>query len=84
MRLNLNSKGQSLVEYMIIVAIMAIGSMGIIRVLNHTTQAKFAKITQSLQGGKASVSIEYEKVKDRHFKKKDMATFFPWLPISTK
>lgn len=72
----LNRKGQGLVEYMIVVALMAVATMGIMRVLSQTTQGKFAKITQSLQGGKASIEIEVDKVGSSHFKKKDMSNFF--------
>ena len=45
-----NNKGQSLVEYMVIVALMAVATMGIMRVLSQTTSGKLATITQSLQG----------------------------------
>ena len=70
-----NQKGQGMVEYLIIVAIMAVGAMGIVRVLGSTTQGKFAQITTSLQGGKSG-SVKFEKVKPQHYKKKDMSDFF--------
>ncbi|MCJ8276747.1 MAG: hypothetical protein HRT44_01740 [Bdellovibrionales bacterium] len=76
MNLLKNKKGQGLVEYMIIVALMAVSTMGIIRVLSQTSGAKLASITQSLQGGKASVNVKFEKVDEAHFKKKDMSNFF--------
>lgn len=69
-------KGQGLVEYMVIVALMAVSTMGIMRVLSQTTSGKLASITQSLQGGKASLSVKYEKIKASDVKKKDMSNFF--------
>jgi pilus assembly protein Flp/PilA len=71
-----NNKGQGLVEYMVIVALMAVASMGIMRVLSQTTSGKLAKITQSLQGGKASINIEFDKIDRSDIQKKDMSNFF--------
>lgn len=71
-----NNKGQGLIEYMVIVALMAIATMGIMRVLSQTTSGKIAKITQALQGGKASVQVDFERVDKSDFRKKDMSDFF--------
>lgn len=71
-----NQKGQGLVEYMIIVALMAVATMGIMRVLSQTTSGKLANITQSLQGGKASLTVEFERVDKDDIRKKDMSDFF--------
>ncbi len=75
-KLLLNQKGQGLVEYMVIVALMAVASMGIMRILSKTTNGKLAQITQSLQGGKASINIEFENVEASDLRKKDMGDFF--------
>ncbi len=71
-----NRRGQSLVEYMVIVALMAISTMGIMRILSQTTSGKLARITQSLQGGKADISVQFERIDKNDLKKKDMADFF--------
>ena len=71
-----NKKGQGLVEYMVIVALMAVATMGIMRVLSKTTSGKLAQITQSIQGGKASINIEFDNVKREDIRKKDMGDFF--------
>lgn len=71
-----NKRGQGLVEYMVVVALMAIATMGIMRVLSKTTTGKLAQITQSLQGGKADLSIEFEKIESDDVRKKDMSDFF--------
>lgn len=71
-----NKKGQGLVEYLIIVALMAVATMGIMRILSQTTNMKFAKITSTLQGGKSKVKFNIERVDEKHFRKKDMSNFF--------
>ena len=38
-------KGQSLIEYLILVALMAIASIGIIKVLGQNLQGQFARVT---------------------------------------
>ncbi|MEM7646264.1 MAG: hypothetical protein AAF203_05095 [Pseudomonadota bacterium] len=76
MRILKNQKGQSLVEYMIIVALMAVSTMGIMRVLSQTTSGKIAKITQSLQGGQAQIQVKFEKIDKSDVRKKDMSNFF--------
>ena len=70
-----NQNGQGLIEYMVIVALMAIATMGIMRVLSQTTSGKLARITQSLQGGKANIQVEFEKIDKSDIRKKDMADF---------
>ena len=45
LNLNLNQRGQGLVEYLIIVALMAVATIGIVRVLGQTVSAKFASAT---------------------------------------
>ncbi len=71
-----NNRGQGLVEYMVIVALMAVATMGIMRILSKTTAGKLTQITQSLQGGKASISVEFEKIEQSDLRKKDMSNFF--------
>lgn len=76
MKILRNQKGQSLIEYMVIVALMAVATMGVMRVLSQTTSGKLASITQSLQGGKANISVEFEKIEASDIRKKDMGDFF--------
>ena len=81
MQQNQNSKkqrdkqrGQSLTEYLILVSLIAVSSIGIIRVLGQTTQTQLANITQALQGGHAA-KIKAEKVQEKHYSKKDLSNF---------
>ncbi len=76
MKLLKNKKGQGLVEYMVIVALMAVATMGMMRLLSNTTSKKIASITQTLQGSRAGISIEMEQIEESDIKKKDMSDFF--------
>lgn len=67
-------RGQSLTEYLILVALIAISSIGIIRVLGQTTRAQLSNITNALQGGQ-SRRIKAEKVRATHYSQKDLSDF---------
>ena len=69
-----SQKGQGLVEYLIIVALMAVASIAIIRILGQTVNAKLASVTYALQGKKKSASVE--TVEESHYSKKDLSNFF--------
>ena len=56
-----NQKGQSLTEYLILVALIAVSSIGIVRVLGQTTQAQIANITYSLQGKSRKAKLDREE-----------------------
>ena len=70
----LNRKGQGLIEYLIIVAIVAVGSMAVMRVVGSNLNRKFAAIAQSL-GGEA-VTVKAISVSESAYKKRDMSDFF--------
>ena len=49
-KLRLNQKGQGMIEYIILVALMAVGTIGMVRVLGEGVNVKFSSITAALQG----------------------------------
>jgi pilus assembly protein Flp/PilA len=69
-----NNSGQGLIEYLIIVALMAVATIGIVRVMGQTVSAKFATITHSLQG--RSKAVKADRIEESHFKNKDLGDFF--------
>ncbi|MBK9292933.1 MAG: Flp family type IVb pilin [Oligoflexia bacterium] len=73
-----NEKGQSLVEYLIIVSLVAVGSIFIIRSLGETVQVRFANITNALQG--KETNIQPAEVKADFFKKRELHNFFKESP----
>ncbi|MEK2646707.1 Flp family type IVb pilin [Bdellovibrio sp. BCCA] len=70
-----NKKGQGLIEYLIIVAIVAVGSIAIIKVVGGNVNVQFANVAQAL-GGKESRKKDAYDVTDNMYKKKDFSDFF--------
>jgi pilus assembly protein Flp/PilA len=68
------NSGQGLIEYLIIVALMAVATIGVVRIMGQTVSAKFATITYALQG--KSKSVKAESVDASSYKKKDLGDFF--------
>ena len=71
----LNQKGQSLVEYLIIVALIGVSTLGVMRVLGQNISVQFAKVAEAL-GGTAEGSKQAEHVTEAMYKKKDLHDFF--------
>lgn len=70
----LRQKGQGLIEYIILVAIIAVASIGIVRALGQVTSTQLANITLSLQG-KAARKIDTGRVQESLYSKKDLSDF---------
>ena len=70
-----NKKGQGLVEYLIIVAIVAVGSISVIKVVGANIDVQFANVAQAL-GGTDSRKKEAHKVTYTMYKKRDFSDFF--------
>jgi pilus assembly protein Flp/PilA len=69
-----NSRGQSLIEYLILVAVIAIGSIGIVRGLGHTILIRYTNITNALQNRKTE--LQPEAINPNDFQKKNLDDFF--------
>lgn len=69
-----NQRGQGLIEYLIIVALMGVATIAIVRVMGQTVSSRFATITNALQG-KRDVAPP-EAVDESDYKKKDLGNFF--------
>lgn len=69
-----NERGQGLIEYLILTAVIAIATMGVVRIVGHTVSGKFADIANSIRGEEFNKS-KIERVDERHYRKKDMSDF---------
>lgn len=69
-----NKNGQGLIEYLIIVAIVAVASIGIMRTMGQTVTAQFANVTLALQGRESN--IRANAVRETDHRKKDLGDFF--------
>lgn len=71
---NLNQKGQGLVEYVIVVALIAVASMGVVRILQQTIKVNLTNVIFALQSdGRRKVSAE--KIQESDYKKSDFGDF---------
>ena len=69
-----NKKGQGLVEYLIIVALVAVGSIAVMRVISSQINYQYAKINRALGGNKVE-KPEGQEITAAMLKKKDLSTF---------
>jgi Flp pilus assembly pilin Flp len=70
-----NKKGQGLIEYLIIVAIVAVGSIAVIKVVGANLDVQFANVALALGGTEARKKDAVE-VTDSLYKKRDFSNFF--------
>ncbi len=71
------NKGQGVIEYIILVAIIAVASLGMVKILGGTIGAKFAQITHTLQGEHAKArQVHPPQVEKRHWQPRDMDDFY--------
>lgn len=69
-----NSKGQGLVEYVILVALIGVATMGLVRTLQHTVNVNLANTTEALAGRKEG-KFKHETVSEDQVRKKDFTDF---------
>jgi len=69
-----SQKGQGLIEYLILVALVAVASISVVKVLQNTINSQFANTINSLQGN-GRHKIQAVEVTDSLFKKKDLSDF---------
>ncbi|UYL09167.1 hypothetical protein B9G69_001075 [Bdellovibrio sp. SKB1291214] len=69
-----NQKGQGLIEYLIIVAIVAVGSIAVIKVVGANIDVQFANVAKALGGD--SQKIAAKEVTEGMYKKRDFGNFF--------
>ena len=75
-------RGQGLIEYLILVALMAVAAIGIIRTLNQTVKARFANAIHALQG--SDKKVKTESVKQSEHRKSDLSNFMNGAARSSK
>jgi len=69
-----NCKGQSLIEYVILVALVGVATMGMVRVLQKSVKVNLANVVHALQSdGKRKES--QERITDDELRKSDFGDF---------
>lgn len=69
-----NQKGQTLIEYLIIVALVGVGSVALMRSVGQNVNAQFAQVVHAL-GGEVEGNRKATTVSASAYKKKDLKNF---------
>lgn len=69
-----NQKGQGLIEYLIIVALVAVGALGVMRVVGSNVSVQFANVAKALGSGDDQ-QLKAQKVDAQMYSKKDLSNF---------
>lgn len=73
MKLINNKKGQSLIEYLVLICLVGVGSMAVVRVVGKNVRVQFANVARSLGG--ESQELSAEKVNQKDYSKRDFSDF---------
>lgn len=68
-----DQRGQGLIEYLIIVALMGVATIAIMRTMGSVVSSRFATVSAALQGDKRSEKVQIDS---SSYKKKDLGNFF--------
>ena len=68
-----NRKGQSLIEYLVLVCLIAVGSMAVIRVVGKNVRVQFANISRALGGNDDALKADTVNASD--YSKRDFSDF---------
>ena len=75
--MNLNQKGQGMIEYIILIAIIAVASLGIVKILGNTITRKMTHITYALQGKSTQAeNVPPAEKEKKHYEKRRMEDFY--------
>lgn len=66
-------RGQGLVEYLILIALMGVATIGIIRTLNQTIKSRFANAIYALQGRKQKAKTH--ALRKEEYQRSDLSNF---------
>ena len=81
--MKLNNRGQGLIEYIVIVALVAVGSISLLRVLNQSVNFQFAQISKAL-GAKTQDKMKAPEVTSTQLQKKDLGNFMQGVRSKSK
>lgn len=83
-KIKINNKGQSLVEYLIIVAFVAIGSIGIIRLVGDNVKGQFGHIADALAGRPRQTISTIRGASNAETNSRDFTNFMSGASMGTK
>ena len=68
-----NERGQGLIEYLILVALMGVATIGIMRTLNQTVKSRFANAIYALQG--RNQKAKTHNLRKEEYQRSDLSNF---------
>ncbi len=69
-----NQNGQGMVEYLIIICLVAVGTIGIVRVVGQNVAVQYSNIAKALGSGDDR-QFKAGRIEDHMYKKKDLGDF---------
>lgn len=69
-----NKKGQGLIEYLILVALIAVATIGVIKVVGNNMAAQYENINRAM-GAQQSTQLRVENASQGHLRQKDLSNF---------
>lgn len=69
-----NQKGQGMIEYMILVALIAVGTIGVVKVVGQNVTKQYENINRAL-GAKKSRKLQLDNASDGQLNRKDLSDF---------
>jgi Flp pilus assembly pilin Flp len=69
-----NQKGQGLIEYIILVALVGVATIGMVRILQKTVKVNLANVVHALQSDEKRRE-QFERIEETDLKKSDFSDF---------
>lgn len=69
-----NKKGQGLIEYLILVGLIAVGTIGVVRVVGKNVATQYENMNRAM-GANTSAQLHLENADASNYNKKDLSNF---------
>lgn len=69
-----NKKGQGLIEYLVLIALISVSTIGVIKVVGNNLSAQYENINRAL-GAKNSKALTVSNASSNALKQKDLSNF---------
>lgn len=70
----LKKSGQGMIEYLILVALIAAGTIGVVKVVGQNVNKQYENINRAL-GAKKSQQLQLDNASDSQLNRKDLSNF---------
>ena len=73
-KVRLNNKGQGMIEYMILVSLIAVGTIAVVKVVGQNVGKQYENINRAM-GAKKSDKLQLDNTSDSNLNRKDLSNF---------